>query len=288
MKTYKPTSAGRRGMTVVSYGELLTSRKNAPLKRLTKGKQSTGGRNSGGRITNFYQGGGNKRTFRHVDFVYSKKDIPGVVESVEYDPFRSGFIALVLFKDGERRYVLAPKGWKKGDEFLASQNAKPKLGNRLPLGSVPVGTFVFNVELKPGAGARLARSAGSYAEVVAQDAGYTLLKMPSTEVRRILSTGWATVGTVSNDEYRLITLGKAGRSRFRGLRPKTRGTARNPVDHPHGGGEGRAPRGHKRARTMQGRPTGKGQKTRRPKKYSNIYIVSRRKPGRLMANGGVQ
>lgn len=271
-------------MTVVSYGDVLTHKKNAPHKALTKGARSTGGRNSGGRTTNFYRGGGNKRTYREVDFVYNKKDIPAVVESIEYDPFRSGFIALVLYKDGERRYVLAPKGMKAGDEFIVSETAKPKSGNRLPLGNIPVGTFVFNIEIKPGAGARMARSAGSYAEVVAHDSGYTLVKMPSTEVRRIIATAWATIGTVSNEEYRLITLGKAGRARFRGRRPKTRGSARNAVDHPYGGGEGRAPRGHKRARTIQGRPTGKGQKTRSPKKYSNTFIVTRRKPGKLMQN----
>ena len=286
MKKYKPTSAGRRGMTVVSYGEVLTSMRNAPRKSLTQGGRSTGGRNSTGRTTNHYRGGGNKRTYRDVDFKYTKRDVPAFVESVEYDPFRSGFIALVLFKDGERRYVLAPKGWKKGDEFVVSETAKPKMGNRLPLGKIPVGTFVFNVELQPGAGARIARSAGNYAEVIAQDAGYTLVKLPSTEVRRIISTAWATIGAVSNEEYRLITIGKAGRARKLGRRPKTRGSARNAVDHPYGGGEGRAPRGHKHARTKQGRPTGKGQKTRRPKKHSNVFIVSKRKPGKLMRNSG--
>lgn len=284
MKKYKPTSAGRRGMTVISYNEVLTSMRNAPLKSLTRGGKSTGGRNSDGRRTNHYRGAGVKRTYRNVDFVYDKKDVPGVVEAIEYDPYRSGFVARVLFKDGERRYVLAPKGWTKGDEFVVSETAKAKTGNRLQLRNVPVGTFVFNVELKPGAGARLARSAGGYVEVVAQDGGHTLLKMPSTEIRRVEGTCWATVGTVSNDEHRLVSLGKAGRARYRGLRPKTRGSARNAVDHPYGGGEGRAPRGHKRARTMQGRSTGKGQKTRRPKKYSNRLIVSRRKPGKLMRN----
>lgn len=273
-------------MTVVSYKDVLTTMRNKPEKSLTQGRHSTGGRNHTGRTTNLYRGGGHKRTYRLVDFVYNKKDIPAIVESVEYDPFRSGFIALVLYKDGERRYVLAPKGMVKGDEFVVSETAKPKSGNRLPLGNIPVGTFVFAIELKPGAGARIARSAGNKAEVVAQDAGYTLVKMPSTEIRRILSTCWATIGEVSNEEYRLITLGKAGRARHRGVRPKTRGSARNAVDHPHGGGEGRAPRGHKRARTKQGRPTGKGQKTRSPKKYSNTFIVNRRKPGKLMANGG--
>lgn len=284
MKSYKPTSAGRRGMTVISYSEVLTSTKNKPLKALTKGGKSTGGRNSDGRRTNFYRGGGVKRTYRQVDFTYDKKEIPAVVEAIEYDPFRSGFIARVLFKDGERRYVLAPKGWAKGDEFVVSASAKPKTGNRLALSNIPVGTFVFAVELKPGAGARLARSAGSYVEVVAQDGEYTLLKMPSTEIRRVPATGFATIGVVSNEEHRLVKLGKAGRARYRGLRPKTRGSARNAVDHPYGGGEGRAPRGHKRARTMQGRPTGKGQKTRRPNKYSNRLLVSRRKPGKLMRN----
>ncbi len=286
MKKYKPTSAGRRGMTVVSYKDVLTTMRNKPEKSLTVGRHSTGGRNHTGRTTNLYRGGGHKRTYRLVDFAYNKKDIPATIESIEYDPFRSGFIALVLFKDGERRYVLAPKGMKQGDEFIVSETAKPKIGNRLPLGSIPVGTFVFAIELKPGAGARIARSAGNKAEVVAQDSGYTLVKMPSSEVRRILSTCWATIGEVSNEEYRLITLGKAGRARHRGVRPKTRGSARNAVDHPHGGGEGRAPRGHKRARTKQGRPTGKGQKTRSPKKYSNTFIVTRRKPGKLMANSG--
>jgi large subunit ribosomal protein L2 len=286
MKKYKPTSAGRRGMTVVSYKETLTTTKNAPLKSLTKGRKSTGGRNSGGRVTTHYRGGGNKRAYREVDFVYNKKDIPAVVESVEYDPFRSGFIALVLYKDGERRYVLAPKGFAKGDEFIVSESAKPKVGNRLPLANIPVGTGIFNVEIKPGAGARMARSAGNTAEVVAHDAGYTLVKLPSSEIRKILSSAWATIGSVSNEEHRLVTLGKAGRARHRGLRPKTRGTAKNAVDHPHGGGEGRSPRGHKRSRTAQGRPTGKGQKTRRPKKYSNNAIVNRRKPGKLMAGGG--
>ena len=284
MKKYKPTSAGRRGMTVVSYGEVLTGKKNAPHKALTHGRAGTGGRNSAGRRTNFYRGGGNKRSYREVDFTYNKRDVPAIVEAIEYDPFRSGFIALVLYKDGERRYVLAPKGMTKGDEFVVSETAKVKTGNRLPLIAIPVGTFIFNVELKPGAGARMARSAGSYVEVVAQDGAQTLLKMPSTEIRRVPSSGWATIGVVSNEEHRLVTLGKAGRARYRGLRPKTRGSARNAVDHPYGGGEGRAPRGHKRARTIQGRSTGKGEKTRRPKKYSNMHIVSRRKPGKLMLN----
>lgn len=280
MKKYKPTTAGRRGMTVVSYKKTLSSTKNAPHKRLTRGKSSTGGRNSQGRITNWYRGGGNKRVYREIDFKYDKKNIPARVETIEYDPYRSGFVALVCYADGERRYILAPQTLQVGNTVTTSENAKPTLGNRLPLKQIPVGTFVYNIELKPGAGARLARSAGNYAEVVAQDAGYTTLKMPSTEIRKIQSGAWASIGEVSNEEHRLVTLGKAGRARKLGRRPKTRGTARNPVDHPHGGGEGRSPRGHKRQRTKQGRPTGKGQKTRKPKKYSNKQLVSRRRVGK--------
>jgi len=286
MKQYKPTSAGRRDGSVIEYKKKLTSTKSNPLKKLTKGKRSTGGRNGYGRTTTLNRGGGNKNTYRLVDFRYDKKDIPARVETIEYDPNRTGFIALIVYADGERRYILVPQGVQQNDEVITSATAKPKVGNRLPLGAIPVGTFIYNVEIKPGAGARFARSAGNYAEVVAQDSGYTLVKMPSTEVRKIISTAWASIGAVSNEEYRLVDLGKAGRARHRGLRPKTRGSAKNAVDHPHGGGEGRAPRGHRRARTKQGRPTGKGQKTRSPKKYSNVFIVSRRKPGRLMKIGG--
>lgn len=280
VKAYKPTSAGRRGGSVIEYTKKLTSTKSNPLKALTKGRRATGGRNSQGRTTQLYRGAGNKRTYREVDFRYNKKDIPAIVETIEYDPYRSGFIALVLYKDGERRYVLAPRSLKAGDEFIVGETAKVKSGNRLPLSKIPVGTFVYNVELKPGAGARLARSAGNYAEVVAQDGGTTSLKMPSTEIRKVVSSAWASIGEVSNEEHRLVNLGKAGRARHMGMRPKNRGSARNAVDHPHGGGEGRAPRGHRRARTKQGRPTGKGQKTRSPKKYSNTFIVSRRKVGK--------
>lgn len=271
-------------MTVIEYKKKLGTTKNNPHKALTKGRRSTGGRNSQGRTTMFYRGNGNKRTYRDVDFTFNKHDIEAKVERIEYDPYRSGFIALVCYMDGERRYILAPQQMKAGDTFMVSENARISRGNRLPLAKIPVGTFVYAIETRPGAGARIARAAGNYAEVVAHDAGYTQLRMPSTEIRRIISTAWASVGEVSNEEYRLVSLGKAGRARYRGLRPKNRGTARNAVDHPHGGGEGVAPRGHKRSRTRQGRPTGKGQKSRRPKKYSNKFIVNRRKPGRLMTS----
>ncbi len=285
MKKYKPTSAGRRGMTVIEYKKKLSSTSSKPLKSLTKGRRSTGGRNSQGRTTNFYRGAGNKRTYRDIDFKFNKKDVPARIETIEYDPFRTGFIALALYADGERRYVLVPQNMKVGDTFVVSETAKITTGNRLPLAKIPVGTFVYAVEMKPGAGARIARSAGNYAEVVAQDGSYTQLRMPSTEIRKILSSSWASVGEVSNEENRLVKIGKAGRARHMGLRPKTRGTAKNAVDHPHGGGEGRQPRGHKRSRTKQGRPTGKGQKTRSPKKYSNKFIVNRRKPGVRMRSG---
>lgn len=282
MKKYKPTSAGRRDGSVIEYKKKLSSTASKPLKKLTRGKKSTGGRNSAGRITTHYRGSGSKRTIREIDFTYNKKDIPAKVETIEYDPNRSGFIALVCYADGDRRYILAPRGLRVGDTITVSEKAKIKTGNRLQLSVIPVGTLVHNVEIKPGAGAKLGRSAGNAIEVVAQDSKYTTLKMPSTEIRKVMNTSWASVGEVSNEEYKLVSLGKAGRARHMGLRPKTRGAARNAVDHPHGGGEGRSPRGHRRQRTKQGRPTGKGQKTRRPKKYSNKLIVSRRKPGKLM------
>ena len=284
MKKYKPTSAGRRDGSVIEYRKKLTTTQSKPLKSLTKGKRSTGGRNSDGRITALNRGGGNKRTYRLIDFKYDKKDVPAKVETVEYDPNRSGFIALVCYLDGERRYIIAPQQLKAGDEIVVSETAKPTIGNRLPLFAIPVGTFVYNVEINPGAGAKLARSAGNTVEVVAQDSKHTTLKMPSTEVRKVMNTAWASVGTVSNEENKLVKIGKAGRARHMGLRPKVRGTAKNAVDHPHGGGEGHSPRGHRRQRTKQGRPTGKGQKTRSPKKYSNKMIVLRRKLGKVMGN----
>ena len=278
MKKYKPTTPGRRGMTRVSYKKKLTAKK--PLKALTSGGKRAVGRNSAGRITTRHKGGGHKRRWRELDFKYTKRDIPAKIESIEYDPNRSAFIGLALYADGERRYVVVPQTVKVGDTFIVSESAPVKAGNRLPLGKIPIGTFIYNIEVKPEGGAKLARSAGNYAEVIAHDAGYTQLKMPSTEVRKILSSAWASVGEVSNEEHKLVTIGKAGRSRHMGKRPTVRGAAMNPVDHPHGGGEGRAGRGHRRARSKWGKPTGKGQKTRTPKKYSNNLIVRRRKVGK--------
>lgn len=278
IKTYKPTSKSQRQHTSLDYRSLLSGHK--PHKPLLKGKRSTGGRNSHGRITTRHHGGGHKKAYREVDFIFNKKDIPARIATIEYDPYRSGFIALAIYADGEKRYILVPQKVKVGDTFTVSQTAPIQLGNRLPLGKIPVGTFVYNIELKPGNGGKVARSAGNFCEVIAQDAGYTHLKMPSTEVRRIIDTAWASVGEVSNEEHRLVNLGKAGRSRWLGIRPTVRGTAMNPVDHPHGGGEGRQGRGLRRAKSMWGKPTGKGQKSRRPKKYSNVFIVSRRKVGK--------
>jgi large subunit ribosomal protein L2 len=278
MKTYKPYTKSRRNMTTLPYRELLSGDK--PMKSLLSSKKRQAGRNNAGRITTRHQGGGHKRRLRDIDFKYNKKDIPAKIETIEYDPYRTGFIARALYADGERRYVLAPKDTKVGDIFIVGENVPVKPGNRVPLGRIPSGTFVYNVELKPGAGARLARSAGNYAEVVAHDAGYSQLKLPSSEIRKVSDLCYASIGAVGNENSRLVKIGKAGRSRWMGKRPTVRGTAMNPVDHPHGGGEGRQGRGLRRAKSMWGKPTGKGQKTRTPKKYSNVFIVSRRKVGK--------
>lgn len=278
MKKHKPTTPGRRGMSHVSYKEKLSS--TGPTKSLTRGRKRAKGRNSAGRITSFHRGGGAKRKFREVDFKYNKKDVPAKVSSVEYDPNRSGFIALLNYKDGDKKYILAPKTVKPGDELIISLKAPISPGNRTPLSRIPVGTFVYNIELRENGGAKIARSAGNYAEVIANDGQYVHLKMPSSEIRKVISKVWASIGEVSNSEHKLVNLGKAGRKRLLGRRPKVRGSAMNPVDHPYGGGEGRAGRGHKRARTKSGRPTGKGQKTRKPKKHSNRLIVKRRKVGK--------
>lgn len=273
MKTYKPTTPSRRNMTTVTYRGVLTT--NDPYKPLTTGFRRGSGRNAYGRITSQHRGGGHKRSFREIDFVYDKKDIPAKIQTIEYDPNRSGFIALCAYADGAKRYVLVPQSMKVGDTFIVAEKADLEVGNRLALKNIPVGTFVFNVELKLKAGAKLVRSAGTYAQVVAHDGGYTSIKLPSTEIRKVVDTCYASIGEVSNEEYRLRNIGKAGRSRHLGIRPKTRAMAKNPVDHPYGGGEGAQPRGTRRPKTKQGKTTG-GHKTRSPKKYSNVHIVSRR------------
>ena len=273
MKTYKPTTPSRRKMTTVTYRGVITT--NEPYKPLTTGFKRGVGRNAFGRITSPYKGAGHKCSYREIDFKYDIMDIPAKVQTVEYDPNRSGFIALVAYRNGAKRYVLLPQTIKVGHTFIVSEKADLEVGNRLALKNIPVGTFVYNIEVKPRAGAKLVRSAGVYAQVVAHDNGYTSIKLPSTEVRKVVDTCYASVGEVSNEEYRLRNVGKAGRSRHLGRRPKTRAMAKNAVDHPYGGGEGAQPRGTRRPKTKYGKTTG-GHKTRTPKKYSNVHIVSRR------------
>jgi len=281
MKFYKPTSPAIRNMSTVTYRGVITASK--PEKSLTKGYKEHSGRNNRGRITVRHQGAGNKKLFRNVDFIYDKKDIPATIKTVEYDPFRTGFIGLVFYKDGEKRYVLLPKGMKVGDTFVVSETAELKTGNRTTLKRIPVGTFVYNVEMKVGGGAKLARSAGIFAQIVANDAGYVHVKLPSTEIRKVQENAWASIGNVSNEEQGFVNIGKAGRSRHLGIRPTVRGTVQNPVDHPYGGGEGKQGRGLRFAKTRWGQHVGKGQKTRTPKKYSNYLVVSRRKVGKAKA-----
>ncbi|MCX6753940.1 MAG: 50S ribosomal protein L2 [Candidatus Nomurabacteria bacterium] len=278
MKTYKPTTPSKRHQTTVTYRNVIT--KSEPLKALTHGFKRSVGRNNQGRITVRHKGGGHKRLYREIDFMYNKRDIPAKITSIEYDPNRNAFIGLAVYADGEKRYVVVPKSIKVGDKFMVGEKAPLTIGNRLPLKMIPVGTFVYCVEIKPGNGGKLARSAGTFGQVVANDLGYTNIKMPSTEVRKVSENAWASIGEVSNSEYILQNIGKAGRSRWLGIRPTVRGTAMNPVDHPHGVGEGRQGRGLRRAKTMWGKPSGKGQKTRTPKKYSNMWVVSRRKVGK--------
>ena len=260
-------------MTTLPYRELLTT--GRPQKALTYGRKRAVGRNNAGRITMRHKGGGHKRRFREIDFTYNKVGIEAKIETIEYDPNRSGFIGLVLYRDGERRYVLLPGTLKVGDTFIVSEEAPLTPGNRLPLKKIPVGTFIYNIELQYRGGAKLVRSAGSFAQVLSNDAGYTSVRLPSSEVRKVSENAWASIGLVSNEEQKLINLGKAGRSRWLGIRPTVRGSAMNPVDHPYGGGEGRQGRGTKRPKTMWGKVTG-GRKTRRAKKYSNRFVVMRR------------
>ena len=278
MKKYNPTSPSKRNQQSIEYRKVLTA--TSPLKSLTKGGKRNVGRNNQGRITTPHKGGGHKRTFRDVDFLYNKINIPAKIVSVEYDPNRTGFVGIAVYADGEKRYVLLPKGVKVGHKFIVSEKAPVEIANRLALKNIPVGIFVYNVEIKPGAGAKLVRSAGVFAQVAAQDGGYTNLKMPSGEVRKIIDEAYASIGEVSNDENKLRNFGKAGRSRWLGIRPTVRGTAMNPVDHPHGGGEGVQGIGLRRGPKTRHGKQAYGVRTRTPKKYSNDLIVSRRKTKR--------
>ena len=278
MKKYKPTSPSRRNMVTIDYRTTLTASK--PHKPLTSGGKRSVGRNNQGRITTQHKGGGNKRLYRQIDFLYNKHNIPAKIETVEYDPNRSAFISLVCYQDGERRYVIMPKGVQVGDTFLVGEKAPLTPGNRLPLYKIPVGTFIYNVEIKPAGGSKLVRSAGVYAQVTAHDGGYTNIKLPSGEVRKVSDQSFASIGEVSNSDYKLVKGGKAGRSRWLGIRPTVRGSAMNPVDHPHGGGEGRQGIGLRRGSKTRHGKQAYGVKTRRSKKYSNNAIVTQRKSKR--------
>jgi len=266
----KPTSAGRRHLTKIVHAEL---HKGAPLAALVEKKSKSGGRNNNGRITTRHIGGGHKHHYRLVDFKRNKDGINAKVERLEYDPNRSAHIALVCYVDGERRYILAPNGLKAGDQIVSGEHAPIKIGNSMPLRSMPVGSVVHNVELKPGKGGQLARSAGTSIQLVAREGAYATLRLRSGEMRKVLADCRATLGEVSNSEHSLRQLGKAGASRWRGVRPTVRGVAMNPVDHPHGGGEGRTS-GGRHPVTPWGVPT-KGYKTRKNKR-TDQYIVRRR------------
>ncbi len=275
MKKYKPTSPARRQMEVVNWRGVIT--KQEPEKGLVFGYKRDVGRNSLGRITTRHKGGGEKRLWREVDFKYDKLDIPAEVVSIEYDPNRTALIALLVYRDGEKRYILAPQGIKAGDEIITSAQAPVEVGNRLPLAKIPVGAFVYNVELERGRGAQLVRSAGVGAVVLAQEGEYTNLKLPSGEVRKIDSENWASIGVISNPEHMYMTIGKAGRSRHMGRRPTVRGTAMNPRDHPHGGGEGRTLTGRRRGPATPWGKLARGVKTRKKRKKSDRLILQRRK-----------
>jgi len=271
LKKFKPITPGQRHKINSDYSEITT---NTPEKSLVASKKKSGGRNNDGRMTMRYIGGGHKQKYRIVDFKRDKHDVPATVKSIEYDPNRTAHIALLYYVDGEKRYIIAPNGLKVGDEVVAGKNVAPNVGNALYLSDVPLGTVIHNIELKPGKGGAIARGAGTYAQLNARDGRYAIVKMPSGETRMILTTCMATIGSVSNAEHNLVVSGKAGRSRWLGRRPRVRGVVMNPVDHPMGGGEGRNAGGHPRSRN--GMPA-KGFKTRDKKKYSDKFIIERRK-----------
>ncbi|OGZ34187.1 MAG: 50S ribosomal protein L2 [Candidatus Portnoybacteria bacterium RBG_19FT_COMBO_36_7] len=278
MKNYNPTSPGKRQLIRVETKGILTTKE--PEKSLLAPHPKRAGRSmTTGRITTRHQGGGHKKLYRIVDFKRDKFNIPARVVSIEYDPNRTCFIALLYYVDGQKAYIIAPHGLAVGDEILTSENAAPKIGNRLKLKNILVGAQVHDIELNPGSGGKIIRSAGSYATVLANDAGYTQLKMPSGEVRMVLSECYATAGQVSNPEHNTQNLGKAGRMRWLGVRPRVRGTAMNPPDHPHGGGEGRTPIGLRRGPKTPWGKQALGVKTRKKKKWSDKFILKRRKIG---------
>ncbi len=273
IKSYKPITNGRRGMTTLVNEEIT---KKTPEKSLVVTVKKSGGRNNQGKITVRHHGGGAKRKYRIIDFKRNKDGVIGTVASIEYDPNRSANIALINYADGEKRYIIAPKGLKVGMKIESGEHADIKVGNSLPLGNIPEGTLVHNIELKPGKGGQMARSAGTSVQILGHEGKYTLLRLNSGEVRKVLSVCRATIGEVGNADYNLVNLGKAGRKRHLGIRPTVRGSVMNPNDHPHGGGEGRAPIGRKGPVTPWGKPA-LGYKTRNKKKASNKLIVRRRK-----------
>ena len=271
IRNYKPTTPGRRKMSTLINDEIT---KSTPEKNLTVTLPKKSGRNNQGKITVRHQGGGVKRKYRIIDFKRNKFNIPGTVASIEYDPNRTANIALINYSDGEKRYILAPKNIEVGNKIEAGENADIKIGNALPLSNIPVGTLVHNIELRPGKGGELARSAGSSAQILGRENGYVMLRLSSGEQRKVLGTCMATIGEVGNEDSSLVKLGKAGRKRHMGIRPTVRGSVMNPNDHPHGGGEGRAPVGRKAPVTPWGKPA-LGYKTRK-KKQSDKLIVRRR------------
>jgi len=273
IKKYKPTSPGRRGMTVADFGEIT---KTEPERSLVEPLKKTGGRNAQGRVTARFRGGGHKRLYRIIDFKRDKDGVPAKVAAIEYDPNRSARIALLHYADGEKRYILAPLGLKVGDRVESGPNADIRPGNALPLSQIPVGTLVHAIELRPGGGAQLARSAGVAAQLMAREGDYATLRLPSGEFRKVRVECRATIGQVGNPEHENIVLGKAGRKRWLGRRPHNRGASMNPVDHPHGGGEGKAPVGMPGPVTPWGKPT-LGARTRKKHKQSDALIVRRRK-----------
>ena len=273
IKKYKPTTNGRRGMSTLANEELTTSK---PTKSLLVKKTKTGGRNNQGRMTVQHIGGGAKRKYRLIDFKRNKFGIPARVTTIEYDPNRSANIALLTYKDGEKRYIIAPKDLKVGMIVESGEAVDIKVGNAMMIKNIPVGTVIHNIELNPGKGASLARSAGSSAQILGREDKYVMIRLQSGETRLVLGTCMATVGVVGNEDYELVNIGKAGRSRHMGIRPTNRGSVMNPNDHPHGGGEGRAPIGRKGPVTPWGKPA-LGLKTRKNKKASNKLIVSKRK-----------
>ena len=274
IRSYKPTTNARRLMSTLVNEEL--TKDATPCKSLVVSLNKNGGRNNQGKITVRHHGGGAKRKYRLIDFKRNKRDIPGKVASIEYDPNRSANIALINYADGEKRYILAPKDLKVGMTIEAGEKADIKVGNALPLNVIPVGTVVHNIELKPGKGGELARSAGASAQILGREGNYVMLRLSSGEQRKVLGTCYATVGVVGNEDYELVKVGKAGRTRHMGIKPTVRGSVMNPNDHPHGGGEGRTPVGRKSPMTPWGKKA-MGVKTRASKKKSNKLIVSRKK-----------